>query len=75
LRDPAILGAAVMTRPVLAATPPAAAPPPRVGRAAAGISGVAAIWLFVRLLRTQGFHAFAYYTWAVGALFLGWLAL
>jgi undecaprenyl-diphosphatase len=72
---PAILGAAVRKLPERAATPPAAATPLRVGSAAAGISGVAAIWLFVRLLRTQGFHAFAYYTWAVGALFLGWLAL
>ena len=41
----------------------------------ADAAGVAAIWLFVRLLQTRGFHRFAYYTWAVGALFLGWLAL
>jgi len=34
--------------------------------------GVAAIWLFVRLLQSRGFHYFAYYTWAAGfAVFAG----
>ena len=28
---------------------------------------------FVRLLRAQTFHRFAYYTWGAGALFLLWL--
>jgi undecaprenyl-diphosphatase len=69
---PAILGAAVMKVGELAMIAPGAAVPLAVGGVAAGISGVAAIWLFVRLLRTQGFHHFAYYTWAVGALFLIW---
>ena len=46
-----------------------------LGSAAALVSGVAAIALFVRLLRSQNFYAFAYYTWAAGALFLGWLLL
>jgi undecaprenyl-diphosphatase len=45
------------------------------GGAVALVSGVAAIWLFVRLLRSHTFHRFAYYTWAVGSLFLAWLAL
>lgn len=69
---PAILGAAVRKLPELAAIAPETAAPLLVGSVAAGISGVAAIWLFVRLLRSQGFHHFAYYTWAVGALFLAW---
>ena len=72
---PAILGAAVTKLPELAAIAPEAATPLLLGSAAAGVSGVAAIWLFVRLLRTQGVHAFAWYVWAAGALFLGWLWL
>ena len=39
------------------------------------VSGIAAIWLFLRLLRSNAFHLFSYYTWIVGAAFLGWLAL
>jgi undecaprenyl-diphosphatase len=40
------------------------------GGIVAMLSGVAAIALFVGLLRNQRFHAFAYYTIPVGALFL-----
>jgi undecaprenyl-diphosphatase len=46
-----------------------------IGAVAALVAGVAAIWLFVRLLRTRHLYRFAYYTWAVGALFLVWLAV
>jgi undecaprenyl-diphosphatase len=45
------------------------------GGVAAMLSGLAAIWLFVRLLRGLVFYRFAYYTWAVGAAFLLWLAV
>jgi undecaprenyl-diphosphatase len=45
------------------------------GGVAAMLSGLAAIWLFVRLLRGLLFYRFAYYTWAVGLAFLIWLAL
>ncbi len=69
---PVILGAAVLKLGELAAIAPEAVVPLMVGSAAAGVSGVAAIWLFVRLLRTQGFHHFAYYVWAAGAAFLAW---
>ncbi len=48
--------------------------PYSVGGAAALLSGVASIWLFVWLLRAQRFHRFAYYVWAFGAGFLIWLA-
>jgi undecaprenyl-diphosphatase len=69
----AIAGAAVRSLPELSSVSP-----DRVGLLLGGalvalVAGVAAIWLFVRLLRTQGFHRFAYYTWVVGALFLAWL--
>ncbi len=40
---------------------------------AAMASGLAAIWVFLRLLRSRHFYRFAYYTWSVGALFLIWL--
>lgn len=40
------------------------------GGVVAMLSGLAAIWLFVRLLRSRRFHAFAYYTLPVGAAFL-----
>ena len=46
-----------------------------LGGVAALVAGVVAIWFFLRLLRTQGFYRFAYYTWGAGALFLAWLVL
>jgi undecaprenyl pyrophosphate phosphatase UppP len=45
------------------------------GGVVALLSGLAAIWLFVHLLRGLFFYRFAYYTWAVGSVFLIWLAL
>jgi undecaprenyl-diphosphatase len=39
------------------------------------LSGIGAIWLFVRLLRGQAFYRFAYYTWAVGGGILVWVVL
>jgi undecaprenyl-diphosphatase len=72
---PAILGAAVRTLPELSSVSSGELPALAVGGAAALVSGVAAIWLFVRLLRQRSFHRFAYYTWSVGALFLLWLQL
>jgi undecaprenyl-diphosphatase len=71
----AIAGAAVRSLPEIASVSPDRVAPLLAGGVAALVAGVAAIWLFVRLLQTRGFHRFAYYTWAVGALFLGWLAL
>jgi undecaprenyl-diphosphatase len=71
----AIAGAAVRTLPELASLPAAAVAPLLAGAAVAMVSGVAAIWLFVRLLRSQVFYRFAYYTWSVGGLFLVWLLL
>jgi undecaprenyl pyrophosphate phosphatase UppP len=44
-----------------------------IGCAGALVSGVAAIWLFVQMLRRRTFHYFAWYAWAVGAAFLVWL--
>lgn len=41
-----------------------------VGFAAAAVSGVLAIHLFVRALQAGSFHRFAYYCWAVGGGYL-----
>jgi len=69
----AIAGAAARSQPELAAVPPDRIVPLLAGGVAALVAGVAAISLFVRLLQTRGFHRFAYYTWALGVFFLGWL--
>ena len=69
----AITGAAVRMVPDLAAAPEAALAPLLAGGAVALVSGVAAIWLFVRLLRTGGFHRFAWYVWPVGLIALALL--
>lgn len=71
----AIAGAAVLKLPELGSVPGADMGPLLIGALVAMLSGVAAIWLFVRLLRTRVFYRFAYYTWSAGALFLIWLAL
>jgi undecaprenyl-diphosphatase len=70
----AIAGATVRSVPDLAAVPADRVLPLVAAASAALVAGVAAIALFVRLLQTRGFHRFAYYTWAAGALFLAWLA-
>lgn len=45
------------------------------GFVAALVSGVAAIKSLVWLVQRQGFHHFAWYVWAVGLFFLGYLYL
>ncbi|MCH8891464.1 MAG: hypothetical protein IH827_10370 [Myxococcales bacterium] len=58
--------------PEFASAPSEVIAPLVIASASAMVFGVAAIWIFVRLLRTRGFHYFAYYTWAVGlAVFAG----
>lgn len=71
----AISGAALRALPDLDAATQAAAVALGVGFATSFVAGIAALWLFVRLLRTRHFHRFAWYAWAAGAAFLAWLAL
>ncbi len=71
----AITGAAVLTLPDASRASREELMLLGVGGLAALVSGLAAIWLFIRLLRSRMFHFFAYYAWAVGGLFLAWLAL
>ena len=72
----AIVGAAVLDLPdLLEAGATSAASPMLIGAAAAALSGLAALAIFVRLLASQRFHVFAYYCWAAGAAFLVYLAV
>ena len=71
----AIAGAAVRMLPELAGVAVGERAALGVASVAALVSGLAALWLFVRLLRNQAFHRFAYYVWPAGAGFLVWLAL
>lgn len=62
----AICGAVVLQASDLGAAPLAWGPM-GVGAAVAFAAGLAALALFVRLLRTGSFHRFALYVWALGA--------
>ena len=75
LAIPAIAGAAILAIPDLEGTSDAAFTAYAIGGVVAALSGLAAIWLFVRLLRSQRFHWFAGYTIPAGLAFLAWLAL
>ena len=69
----AIAGAAARVVPELAAMPAQSAGPFVYGGLAALVSGVAALWLFVRMMRRGRLFRYAYYTWGVGAAFLLYL--
>jgi len=71
----AIAGAAVLMLPDLSAASPAMLGSVLVGSVAALTSGLAALWLFVRMLRSGTFQYFALWAWGAGAAFLAWLWL
>lgn len=71
----AISGAAILSLPDIAAAPPDLITSVMYGAVAALLCGLAALWMFVRMLRSHTFYLFAYYAWAVGAAFLLYLAL
>jgi len=75
LSIPAIGGAALLQLSEIGELDAATTRALAVGGVAALASGVLALHAFVRLLRSQVFYRFAYYTWAAGAVFLLWLAL
>lgn len=68
----AICGAVILEIPDLQHAPQGAVLPITLGCVAALVSGLAALWLFVRLLRDQRFCHFSYYVWTVGAGALVW---
>ena len=65
----AIAGAAVLMLPDLMAATPDQLGHLTLGSVAALVSGLVAIWAFVRMLERQVFHLFAWYAWAAGAAF------
>ena len=71
----AILGAVVLQLPELATASSEGLAAIAVGGALALVSGLAALSLFVRLLRSRAFHRFAWYVWPLGAVVLVWGAL
>lgn len=63
----AIAGAGVLLLPELSAVSAPAMQAITVGGITALLSGLAALWLFVWLLRGQRFYLFSWYAWAAGA--------
>jgi undecaprenyl-diphosphatase len=68
-----IAGAALRSLPDLVGTPGATSAPMLAGSLVALVSGIAAIWLFLRLLRTGAFYKFAWYVIPAGLLALALL--
>ena len=68
----AITGAAVLMIPELGQAGSQALLAISIGGVAALISGLIAIWLFIRMLDRSLFHYWAWYCWGVGGLFLAW---
>jgi len=66
----AIAGAAARMLPMAAGVSADAVPSLLVGGGVALVAGVAALALFVRLLRSGAFYRFAWYVWPVGVLAL-----
>ncbi len=66
----AVGGAAILMLPEIRYSDPASLTAVGIGAATALVSGLAAITVFVRMLDRRLFHAWAWYCWAVGALFL-----
>ncbi len=69
----AILGAIVFKIPELMDVSGESLAAMAIGGMASLVSGLLALSLFVRFLRTQNFHRFAYYVWAAGLAFLCWI--
>ncbi|MEM7079323.1 MAG: undecaprenyl-diphosphate phosphatase [Pseudomonadota bacterium] len=71
----AMAGAAVLLLPEIAGATPDLLSSILAGGVAAFISGLAALVIFVWLLKSQRFSAFSWYAWLAGASFLTWLAV
>jgi undecaprenyl-diphosphatase len=68
----AISGAAVLMLPDLSHAAPGALFNIAVGGLTALVSGLIALWIFVRMLDRSLFHYWSWYCWAVGGAFLAW---
>jgi undecaprenyl-diphosphatase len=69
----AITGAAARVAPELVAVSTQGAAPFIYGGLAALVSGLAALWLFARMMRRRRLFRYAYYTWGAGTVFLIYL--
>ncbi len=68
---PAIAGAGLAQLDQLGSVPTQAVTPGlAIGFAAACLSGIAAIRIFLWMLKARTFHRFAYYCWSVGVVYL-----
>ena len=73
---PAILGAATLELPELAAGGIGLGTGPLIlGSIVAAVAGVLAIWTFLAMLKRKSFHRFGPYCWGAGSLFLFYLLL
>ncbi len=68
----AISGAAVLMLPEIGPAGSVALLNIGLGSVAALVSGLIALWLFVRMLNRNWFHYWAGYCWLAGGLFLAW---
>ena len=71
----AMAGATVLLLPELSEASPELMSLILAGGAAALVSGLLALVIFIWLLRSKRFHVFAWYAWIAGAAFLAWLHL
>ncbi len=71
----AMAGAAVLLAPDLAGASSDLVTGILLGGGTALVSGMLALFSFIWLLRSQRFHAFAWYAWLVGGGFLMWMFL
>ena len=67
---PVIAGAGALKLPDAVGVADTLAVPLLIGFVAACLSGVAAIRIFLRMLRGDTFHRFAYYCWTIGVAYL-----
>jgi undecaprenyl-diphosphatase len=68
----AISGAAALMLPDLRQAAPAQLSAMALGFASALPSGILALWLFVRMLRSNSFYRFAWWAWLAGLASLAW---
>jgi len=68
----AMAGAGILLLPELSNVQPGLMDTILLGSVAALLSGLLALSAFVWLLRTQRFHVFAWYAWAMGAITVVW---
>ncbi|MFN8544798.1 MAG: undecaprenyl-diphosphate phosphatase [Candidatus Binatia bacterium] len=70
LSIPAIVGALLVEGKTVRTLGPEAYGPVGIGIAVSGVTGFAAIWVLLRLVRQGRLHYFAYYAWMLGAVVL-----